>query len=107
MVQLRDYETHEHLPGIKTGDIGPKLGWNQADNGWGIFNQVRIPRTNMLSRFSGVSREGEFEINGDLRVLYSIMVNIRTMIIHRAGVELMKALKLAVRYSVCRRQFST
>ena len=35
------------------------------------------------------------------------MVNIRSAIIHRAGVELIRALKLVVRYSVCRRQFST
>ena len=38
LVPIRDKETHEHLPGIQTGDIGPKLGWTATDNGWGIFN---------------------------------------------------------------------
>ena len=107
LVPIRDYDTHKHLPGIKTGDIGPKLGWGSSDNGWGIFNQVRIPRTNMLSRFSEVDKEGNFQVTGDLRVLYSIMVNIRSSIIYAAGKELIRGLKIAVRYSVCRRQFST
>ena len=38
LVPIRDFETHKHLPGVKTGDMGPKLGWNTADNAWGIFN---------------------------------------------------------------------
>ena len=103
MVPIRDYDTHKHLPGVKTGDIGPKLGWGSSDNGWGIFNQVRIPRTNMLSRFSEVDKDGNFNVTGDLRVLYSIMVNIRSSIIYAAGKELIRGLKIAVRYSVCRR----
>ena len=35
------------------------------------------------------------------------MVNIRSSIIYAAGKELIRGLKIAVRYSVCRRQFST
>ena len=91
MVQLRDYETHEHLPGIKTGDIGPKLGWNQADNGWGIFNQVRIPRTNMMMKLCEVSREGEFSLTGDPRVLYSVMMAIRMQLVMFSGITSMLA----------------
>jgi len=33
------------MPGVKTGDIGPKLGFRGKDNGWGTFNNVRIPRS--------------------------------------------------------------
>ena len=61
----------------------------------------------MLSRFSEVDKDGNFNVTGDLRVLYSIMVNIRSSIIYAAGKELLRGLKVAVRYSVCRRQFST
>jgi hypothetical protein len=39
------------LKGIKVGDIGTKLGYNSKDNGFLMFDQVRIPRTNMLNRF--------------------------------------------------------
>jgi len=51
MVQLRSLEDHMPLPGIEIGDVGAKLGFNMIDNGYGIFTHVRIPRTNLLSRF--------------------------------------------------------
>jgi len=54
MVQIRDLETHLQVNGVKVGDIGMKLGYNSKDNGWLIFNSVRIPRTNMLCRFAYV-----------------------------------------------------
>jgi acyl-CoA oxidase len=52
------------------GDLGTKFGYAAVDNCWIIFNQVRIPRENMLCRLAGVDREGNFEIKGDLRALY-------------------------------------
>lgn len=33
IVQIRDMDTHEPLPGIYIGDIGPKMGYNGTDNG--------------------------------------------------------------------------
>jgi acyl-CoA oxidase len=48
IVQLRSLETHKHMPGVKTGDMGPKLGYHGKDNGWATFDQVRIPRDQML-----------------------------------------------------------
>jgi acyl-CoA oxidase len=51
MVQLRDVETHTRLNGIESGDVGPKFGYNSKDNGWLIFTNVRIPRTNLVSNF--------------------------------------------------------
>ena len=44
IVQLRSLDNHKHLPGVKTGDMGPKLGYRGKDNGWATFDQVRIPR---------------------------------------------------------------
>lgn len=38
IVQLRDLNTYKHLPGVKTGDIGPKFGYATKDNGWAIFD---------------------------------------------------------------------
>lgn len=44
LVQIRDRETHKHMPGVKTGDMGPKFGYHGKDNGWMTLNKVRIPR---------------------------------------------------------------
>jgi acyl-CoA oxidase len=48
LVQLREYSTHKHLKGIKTGDIGPKIGYVGKDNGFLSMDNVRIPRENMF-----------------------------------------------------------
>ena len=58
MVQTRNLETWDLLPGIEAGDIGPKFGYNSKDNGFMLFKNVRIPRTNMLKRFAEVDKDG-------------------------------------------------
>lgn len=78
IVPIRCLETHEPLKGVQVGDIGTKLGYNVMDNGWLIFNQVRIPRENLLSRFVSIDKEGTMEIKGNLKAIYSTMVNIRS-----------------------------
>ena len=107
LVEIRDFNTHLPVDGIQVGDLGPKFGHGTNDNGWLIFNKKRIPRENMLCRLAGIDREGEFEIRGDLRALYQIMVAIRQQLITISGPVLLRGLKVAVRYSACRRQFST
>lgn len=81
LVQIRDMETHVPLKGCNMGDMGPKLGWNSKENGWLILDNVRIPRSQMLSRFVSVDSDGNFSIEGDLRVLYATMMGIRTLLI--------------------------
>lgn len=49
LVQTRNVENWDPLPGIQMGDIGPKFGYNSKDNSYMIFNHVRIPRTNLVS----------------------------------------------------------
>tara|TARA_B110000285_G_C14846253_1_gene477743 strand:+ start:149 stop:346 length:198 start_codon:yes stop_codon:yes gene_type:complete len=61
--------------------MGPKLGYVGKDNGWGTFDQVRIPRENMLAKFIQVDREGTFSIEGDLREMYAVMMFIRNGLI--------------------------
>lgn len=44
------------LTGIVVGDIGPKFGFNEVDNGFLKLENVRIPRENMLMKFAKVMR---------------------------------------------------
>ena len=78
-------DTHEVLPGIEIGDIGPKLGYSSKDNGFMRFDNIRIPRGQHLNRLCGIDREGNFEIKGDLRAIYQIMVAIRMQIVATSG----------------------
>lgn len=70
MVQIRNMETHEPLPGIEVGDIGAKLGYNSIDNGYLMFNNVKVPRSALLCRFSEITKDGDFEMKSDPRMLY-------------------------------------
>ena len=51
---------HALLPGVETGDIGPKIGYNNMDNGYARFDNVRIPRRNMAMRFATVDEDGNY-----------------------------------------------
>ena len=105
LAQIRDRDTHKHLPGVKSGDIGPKLGYHGKDNGWLTLKNVRIPRNQMLQRYINVDREGNVTIQGDLRVLYTSMMNIRTVLVSDAKSYIGAGLTIALRYSAVRRQF--
>jgi acyl-CoA oxidase len=56
-------------------------------------------------RFVSVDREGTFSIEGDMRALYSVMMDIRTQLVQHSGFMLLRALVIGIRYSVMRRQF--
>lgn len=93
------------MPGVKTGNLGPKFGYSSKDNGWMTLTGVRIPRDNMLSRFQKVDRDGSFSVQGDIRILYSTMMATRLVLLGLAKECLGKALLIGIRYSVVRRQF--
>lgn len=61
VVPIRDPLTHKLLPGVLVGDCGPKSGLNGIDNGFLLFDKVRIPAANQLDRISGVDEKGEFK----------------------------------------------
>lgn len=105
MVQIRDLDTHRHMPGIKTGNLGPKFGYHSKDNGWMTLNHVRIPRSQLMQRITMVDREGSFSLNSDPRVLYSTMLKTRVLIISGGLFAIYYAAVVAVRYSLVRRQF--
>merc|ERR1712112_605775 len=59
MVRMRDNDLNI-IPGVTVEDMGYKMGLNGVDNAKLSFDNVRIPRVNLLNRYSDVSEEGEF-----------------------------------------------
>ncbi|KAL4448667.1 hypothetical protein ABPG74_012756 [Tetrahymena malaccensis] len=107
LVQIRDLKTHQPLPGIVVGDIGPKVGYNVKDNGFIRFNNIRVPRENMLMKYSKVSKDGLFTQRGNPKIAYAGMLETRlgiSCLFHRS---LGRALAIGVRYSLFRKQFKT
>lgn len=75
IVQIRDLKTHEPLPGITVGDVGPKFGLNTLDNGFILFDNVRIPHENMLAKYSHVVKStGGYERPPNAKIAYGTMV---------------------------------
>jgi len=85
--------------------MGPKIGYASKNNGWLHMTKIRIPRDQMMMKYTKVDKNGDFSIRGDTRVLYSVMMNIRTQLIYASAESLSKALIIAARYSCVRRQF--
>ncbi|XP_034937330.1 probable peroxisomal acyl-coenzyme A oxidase 1 [Chelonus insularis] len=104
VVQLRDEETHEPMPGIKIGEIGTKLGMNATNNGFLGFDHVRIPRENMLMKNSQVLEDGTYVKPATDKLTYGTMVFVRTVLIRDVSRYLSKAVTIAIRYSAVRRQ---
>ncbi|KAL2489681.1 Peroxisomal acyl-coenzyme A oxidase 1 [Forsythia ovata] len=111
IVQLRNLEDHTPLPGITLGDIGTKFGngaYNTMDNGVLRFDNVRIPRDQMLMRVSQVTREGKYkQSNVPRQLVYGTMVYVRQSIVADASCALSRAVCIATRYSAVRRQFGS
>ncbi|KAM3914897.1 peroxisomal acyl-coenzyme A oxidase 2-like [Leptodactylus fuscus] len=105
IVQVRSLKDHSPLPGISVGDIGPKMAFEHADNGYLMMRNIRIPRENMLSRYSQVLPDGSYFKNGSDKIHYFTLIYLRVSILRGEVMEpLMKACTISVRYSAVRRQ---
>ena len=108
LVPLRHYKTHQLLPGVTTGDIGPKIGYNTMDNGFAMFDQVHIPRRNMAMRFAIVNAQGKYRKttlnDAASKIAYITMMQVRAHICNEAGKNLAMACTIVIRYSAVRRQ---
>ncbi|KAJ8736598.1 hypothetical protein PYW08_007254 [Mythimna loreyi] len=105
IVQIRDEDTHVPLPGIKVGEIGPKMGFNTADNGFLGFDHYRIPREHMLMKNAQVLKDGTYvKVARHGKLTYGTMVFVRVVLVNEVAFNLAKASTIAVRYSAIRRQ---
>lgn len=93
--------------GVIVGDIGPKAygGFATSDNGFALFDHVRIPRDNMLMKFAQVTKEGKYIPPVHDKLSYGSMVKLRVDIVTDAAWKLAKATTVAIRYCTVRRQF--
>lgn len=60
LVPIRDKDM-KPVPGMTINDMGVKFGLNGVDNAALKFNSVRIPRENMMNKFSDVDEAGNFK----------------------------------------------
>ncbi|XP_072239611.1 peroxisomal acyl-coenzyme A oxidase 1 isoform X2 [Leuresthes tenuis] len=104
IVPIRDMITHEPLPGIVVGDIGPKFGFNEVDNGFLKLENVRIPRENMLMKYAKVEPDGTYVKPPSAKLTYGTMVFVRSMIVGESARAIAKSCTIAIRYSSVRHQ---
>ena len=96
--------------GVRIEDCGEKLGLNGVDNGRIWFDQVRIPRENLLDRFAQVAADGTYSspITSPSRRFFTMLGTLvgGRVSVALAGLSASKsALTIAVRYGAGRRQF--
>ncbi|XP_063052383.1 peroxisomal acyl-coenzyme A oxidase 1 isoform X1 [Engraulis encrasicolus] len=104
IVPIRSMSTHIPLPGVTVGDIGPKFGFDEVDNGYLKLDNVRIPRENMLMKYAKVEADGTYHKPPSSKLTYGTMVFIRSMIVGESARALSKACTIAIRYSAVRHQ---
>jgi len=103
-------ENGSPMPRVRIEDCGEKMGLNGVDNGRLWFDEVRIPRENMLDRFARVEPDGTYEspipsAGKRFFTMLSTLIGGRISIA-RSGLSAAKSgLTIAVRYGNRRRQF--
>ncbi|EHA99423.1 Peroxisomal acyl-coenzyme A oxidase 1 [Heterocephalus glaber] len=104
IVPIREMGTHRPFPGITVGDIGPKFGYEEMDNGYLKMDNYRIPRENMLMKYAQVKPDGTYVKPVSNKLTYGTMVFVRSYLVGEAARSLSKACTIAIRYSAVRRQ---
>ncbi|XP_012452129.1 acyl-coenzyme A oxidase 3, peroxisomal [Gossypium raimondii] len=110
IVQIRDVDGNI-CPNIRIADCGHKVGLNGVDNGRIWFDNVRVPRENLLNSVADVSPDGKYLSsikNPDQRFAAFMApmtvgrVNIAIGAVYQSKV----ALAITIRYALTRRAFS-
>ena len=109
VVPLRDKQGNL-TTGVTIKDCGRKMGLNGVDNGVIYFNNVRIPKEDMLDRFAAVDEDGQFTspIASDNRRFFTMLGTLvgGRIGIPRSGNSASKSgLTIAIKYGDKRRQF--
>ncbi|XVF02074.1 hypothetical protein REPUB_Repub04eG0144800 [Reevesia pubescens] len=110
IAQIRDADGNV-CPNIRIADCGHKIGLNGVDNGRIWFDNVRVPRENLLNSVADVSSDGKYlssikdpdqRFAAFLAPLTAGRVNIAVSAVYQSKV----GLAIAIRYALTRRAFS-
>jgi acyl-CoA oxidase len=109
VVPLRD-EHGNTLEGIRIEDCGEKLGLEGVDNGRIWFDEVRVPRDNLLNRYADVAEDGTYTspIENPNRRFFTMLGTLIQGRVSVGGASITGsklALTTAIRYACTRRQF--
>lgn len=109
VVPLRD-EAGALLPGVRASDCGHKMGLNGVDNGRLWFDEVIVPESALLARFSWMNADGRYEsaVESPKQRFFTMLgtlVGGRVSVAAGAVSASKVALAIAVRYAATRRQF--
>ncbi|WP_108246299.1 acyl-CoA dehydrogenase family protein [Muricauda brasiliensis] len=110
LVPLRN-ENHDTLEGITIEDNGYKLGLNGVDNGKIWFNNVKVPRQNLLNKYGEIKDDGSYfstikNPNKRFFTMLGTLVGGRICVARGALGGSKMALSIAVKYALNRRQFN-
>ncbi|KAL6248640.1 hypothetical protein RBB50_004895 [Rhinocladiella similis] len=107
LMQLRNLDTQELMPGVEIYEMGPKVfqGMLGTDNGALRFHNVRVPRSQMLARNAQVLSDGTYVPPKNTKHSYGSMVTVRALMAEITGWDLLKAVTVAYHYTTFRKQF--
>lgn len=110
LVPLRD-DKHQLNEGIVVEDNGYKLGLNGVDNGKIWFNQVKVPRANLLDKYGEIKEDGSYyskikNPNKRFFTMLGTLVGGRICVAKGGLAGAKMALSVAVKYALERRQFN-
>ncbi|BDX31434.1 acyl-CoA oxidase [Mycobacterium antarcticum] len=109
VVPIRDDEGND-LPGVTTSDCQYKGGLPGVDNGRIQFDDMRVPRENLLNKYADVAEDGTYSspIENQGRRFFTMLGTLirgRVTVGGSAGAAARVALDIATRYALQRRQF--
>lgn len=98
-------------PNVRIADCGHKIGLNGIDNGRIWFDNLRVPRENLLNALCNVSPEGKYtsiieDPDQRFAALLAPLTFGRINIIVSAAYSAKVSLAIAIRYSLTRQAFS-
>lgn len=109
VTRIRD-DDGEVAEGVTIEDDGHKMGLNGVDNGRIAFDDVRVPRTDLLDRFASVDADGTYhspidDPNKRFFTMLGTLIQGRVSVAGGAVAASRLALNIAVNHAETRRQF--